>query len=193
MLPVTLPALLAQDYPGEFRVVLVDDRSDDGTGGIAAGLGDKVRGRRRRAAHRARRAAPAGRLGGKVWAMAQGAAAAAAEGAASTCCSPTRTSRWAPGALRDLVAAAAGDDRALVSQMALLRAETAWERVIVPAFVYFFAQLYPFRRVNEPGQRDGRRRPAGACWSAAAALEEAGGLEPDPRRADRRRGARPRC
>ena len=31
-LPVTLPALLAQDYPGEFRVFLVDDNSDDGTG-----------------------------------------------------------------------------------------------------------------------------------------------------------------
>ena len=41
MLPVTLPALLGQDYPGEFRVVLVDDRSDDGTAGIAAGLGVK--------------------------------------------------------------------------------------------------------------------------------------------------------
>ena len=46
------------------------------------------------------------------------------------------------------------DDRALPSQMALLlRAEMAWERVIVPAFVYFFAQLYLFRRVNDPASR----------------------------------------
>ena len=35
-LPATLPALLAQDYPGEFGVFLVDDGSDDGTAGVAA-------------------------------------------------------------------------------------------------------------------------------------------------------------
>jgi hypothetical protein len=32
--------------------------------------------------------------------------------------------------------------------VALLRAETRWERVIVPAFVYLFAQLYPFRKAR---------------------------------------------
>ena len=31
MLPVTLPALLDQDYPGDFEVILVDDGSRDGT------------------------------------------------------------------------------------------------------------------------------------------------------------------
>ena len=61
---------------------------------------------------------------------------------------------WAPTALRDLVRAAEDDDRALVSQMALLRAETAWERVIVPAFVYFFAQLYPFKQGQQPEEPD---------------------------------------
>ena len=38
ILPVTLPGLLGQDYPGEFSVVLVDDASTDGTAGIAAAL-----------------------------------------------------------------------------------------------------------------------------------------------------------
>ena len=42
MLPVTLPALLRQDYAGEFRVIVVDDRSDDGTGEVAAELGLKA-------------------------------------------------------------------------------------------------------------------------------------------------------
>ena len=69
---------------------------------------------------------------------------------------------WAPTALRDLVRAAEDDDRVLVSQMALLRAETAWERVIVPAFVYFFAQLYPFKKVNNP-QSGTSAGPAAAC------------------------------
>src|SRR3984885_8368888 len=78
-LPETLPSLLAQDYPGDFRVFVVDDNSDDGTGAIAAELGEKaardggvpltvVKGQPR----------PDG-WAGKVWAMAQGLAAATGE------------------------------------------------------------------------------------------------------------------
>jgi hopene-associated glycosyltransferase HpnB len=84
---------------------------------------------------------------------------------------------WAPHALRDLVRGAEAGDRAILSQMALLRAETRWERVIVPAFVYFFAQLYPFRKVNDP--RSGTAAAAGGCMLVRrSALEAAGGLEP---------------
>ena len=84
---------------------------------------------------------------------------------------------WAPGALRALVTAAEGDDRDLVSQMALLRTETGWEKTIIPAFVYFFAQLYPFRWVNRPGGRTAAA--AGGCMLIRrAALEAAGGLAP---------------
>ena len=182
-LPVTLPALLAQDYPGEFRVFLVDDNSDDGTGEIAAELGEKaareggapltvVKGRPR----------PEG-WAGKVWAMAQGWAEATGRGAAPAGPAPDYVLftdadiESAPHALRDLVRGAQADDRALVSQMALLRAETRWERVIVPAFVYFFAQLYPFRKVNDP--RSGTAAAAGGCMLVSrAALLAAGGLEP---------------
>ncbi len=82
-LPGTLPALLAQEYPGEFRVFLVDDGSDDGTADVAAELGEKaardggapltvVPGRPR----------PDG-WAGKVWAMAQGLAAAVDTGSAA--------------------------------------------------------------------------------------------------------------
>ena len=97
---------------------------------------------------------------------------------------------YAPDALATLVRGAVADDRGLVSQMALLRAESGWERVIVPAFVYFFAQLYPFRRVNRPSAADrgrGRRLHAGPPRHAA----RGGGPGPDPRRAHRRRGAGP--
>jgi hopene-associated glycosyltransferase HpnB len=178
-LPGTLPALLAQDYPGDFRVFLVDDGSDDGTAGVAAELGEKaardggapltvVPGRPR----------PDG-WAGKVWAMAQGLAAAVDTGSAAAAyvLFTDADIAWAPTALRDLVRAAEDDDRALVSQMALLRAETAWERVIVPAFVYFFAQLYPFKKVNNP--KSGTSAGAGGCMLIRAeALERAGGLEP---------------
>jgi hopene-associated glycosyltransferase HpnB len=84
---------------------------------------------------------------------------------------------WEARTLRRLVAAAEGDDRDLVSQMALLRTATGWERVVVPAFVYFFAQLYPFRRVGVPGSRTAAA--AGGCMLIRrGTLEAAGGLAP---------------
>jgi hopene-associated glycosyltransferase HpnB len=179
-IPGTLPALLAQEYPGEFRVFLVDDNSDDGTGALAAELGEKaardggakltvVPGKPR----------PDG-WAGKVWAMAQGFAVAIVTSQIGEepdyVLFTDADIAWAPGALRDLVASAEDGGRAMVSQMALLRAQTRWERVIVPAFVYFFAQLYPFRKVNDPRSRVAAA--AGGCMLIRRdALAAAGGLE----------------
>jgi hopene-associated glycosyltransferase HpnB len=167
-LPASLPTLLGQQYPGCLRVTLVDDESTDGTAALAAELG--------RAAGTALqvitgRPTPAG-WAGKVWAMAQGAAAA---GDADYLLFTDADIAYAPGTLTDLVRAATSGDRALVSQMALLRADTGWERVLVPAFVYFFAQLYPFRRVN---RRRGRTAAAaGGCMLVRReVLAKAGGL-----------------
>ncbi|MGV9851180.1 glycosyltransferase [Streptomyces sp. NPDC003442] len=66
-----------------------------------------------------------------------------------------------PDSLRELVRAAEANGLDLVSQMARLRVVTYWERLIVPAFVYFFAQLYPFRWVNRPRGRTAAA--AGGC------------------------------
>jgi hopene-associated glycosyltransferase HpnB len=64
----------------------------------------------------------------------------------------------------------------LVSQMARLRTETAWERLLVPAFVYFFALLYPMRWSNQPGTRTAAA--AGGCdLVRRTALVRAGGLD----------------
>ena len=178
MLPVTLPALLGQEYPGALTVIVVDDRSSDGTAEVAAKLGGGgpltvIAGT----------AAPAG-WAGKVWAMAQGLGAIGIPPAAGATPGPggyvlftDADIAMAARTLRDLVAAAEADDRDLVSQMALLRTATGWERVVVPAFVYFFAQLYPFRRVNVPGARTAAA--AGGCMLIRRdALEKAGGLAP---------------
>jgi hopene-associated glycosyltransferase HpnB len=81
-----------------------------------------------------------------------------------------------PGTVAALVSAAEARGLDLVSQMARLHARSFWERAVLPAFVYFFALLYPFRRVNGPGARTAAA--AGGCMLVRrAALERAGGLE----------------
>ena len=197
ILPETLPTLLAQDYPGAFRVVLVDDASGDGTGAVAAALGAAASGEPGPPAPGVSRGGAVSTLGdavstragsvlrvvggspppagwaGKVWAMAQGAAAA---GECDYLLFTDADIAFEPGTVTGLVRAAAADDRALVSQMAMLRAETGWERWIVPAFVYFFAQLYPFRRVGRPRARTAAA--AGGCMLVRReVLAAAGGLE----------------
>jgi len=166
ILPETLPTLLAQDYPGEFTVVLVDDASTDGTGAVAAGLAG---------AYPLRVLAggpPPPGWAGKVWAMAQGAEAA---GECDYLLFTDADIAFSAGTVAALTAAALSGDRALVSQMALLRAETGWERWVVPAFVYFFAQLYPFRRVARPRSRVAAA--AGGCLLVRReVLAAAGGL-----------------
>jgi hopene-associated glycosyltransferase HpnB len=173
LLPVTLPALLGQEYPGALAVLVVDDGSTDGTGAVAERIAASLPG------NRTLRVIPgvpppAGeRWAGKVWAMAQGLRAAGTPG--YVLFTDADIAWEGPGTLRRLVAAAEGDDRDLVSQMALLRAATGWERVVVPAFVYFFAQLYPFRRVNVPGSRTAAA--AGGCLLIRrAVLDRAGGV-----------------
>jgi hopene-associated glycosyltransferase HpnB len=176
VIPGTLPTLLNQRYPGELTVLLVDDESSDGTRRVAEEL----------AAGPAPGAGPVGRLhvlkgeptppgwAGKVWAMAQG---LRATGDAEYVLFTDADIGYAPGAVSSLVRSAIADDRVLVSQMALLRTDNFAERLLIPAFVYFFAQLYPFRRVNRRGGRTAAA--AGGCMLVSRkALEDAGGLEP---------------
>ena len=175
VLPGSLPSLLSQEYPGNLRVVLVDDQSTDGTARVAAELGDAAcaAGFGDRLTIVAGEPLPAG-WAGKVWAMHQGLRAA---GDAGYVLFTDADIGYRPGTVEALVRAAHGSGRVLVSQMALLRTDTAVERLLIPAFVYFFAMLYPFRRVNRPGGRTAAA--AGGCMLVdRSALQAAGGLEP---------------
>jgi len=167
VLPATLPTLLAQEYPGALRVLLVDDQSSDGTAEVATALASQTAGAGLRVVAGA--PLPDG-WAGKVWAMEQG--RRAADQAAYLLFTDADIA-YRPGTLTALVRAAEADDRALVSQMALLRAGTFWERLLVPAFVYFFAQLYPFRRVNRAGARTAAA--AGGCMLVRGAVLAAAG------------------
>jgi hopene-associated glycosyltransferase HpnB len=165
VLPQTLPALLAQDYPGRWSVVLVDDRSGDGTAAVAltqaTGPLTVVEGS----------SLPPGWVG-KPWALEQALSAA------------TRTDyllltdadiRHAPSSLRRLVAQAEAGGLALVSRMARLRCVSFAERLLVPPFLFFFQCLYPMRRVNDPRARVAAA--AGGCILVRRdALERAGGF-----------------
>ena len=38
----------------------------------------------------------------------------------------------------------------MVSLMAKLNCTTSWEKLLIPAFIYFFQKIYPFSKVNDP-------------------------------------------
>ncbi len=163
----SLASLLAQDYPGPFRVILVDDQSTDGTPSVARALNNEkleiVTGAAR----------PAGWTG-KLWAVAQGVARA---GQASDYLWLTDADiAHAPDNLRQLVARAERDRLVLVSLMAKLSCVTLAERLLIPAFVFFFAMLFPFAWVNDPKRKTAAA--AGGCMLVKReALEKAGGID----------------
>ena len=164
----SIGSLIGQDYPGDFRVVLVDDASDDGTGPTAAALPDPA----------ARLSVITGRplakgWTGKLWAVSQG---VEATGAPTYLWITDADIAHAPPTLRGLVARAEAGQLALVSLMARLQTGTFPERLLIPAFVFFFDMLYPFGAVNDPKAKLGAA--AGGCMLVRRqALQAAGGVE----------------
>ncbi|MFG3250027.1 glycosyltransferase [Streptomyces sp. NPDC048187] len=161
VLPASLPSLLAQDYPGRAEVFLIDDGSTDGTGQLACELARRHEGLPLTVASPGE--PPAGWTG-KLWAVRHGIGLARARGPEYLLLTDADIAH-APDSLRGLVAAAGTGGFDVVSQMARLRVESLWERLVVPAFVYFFAQLYPFRWIGGDG-RDGKKK--GTRTAAAA-------------------------
>jgi hopene-associated glycosyltransferase HpnB len=166
VLPASLPSLLAQDYPGRAEVFLVDDGSADGTGELARELAREHGGLPLTVVSPGE--PPAGWTG-KLWAVRHGIALARARGPEYLLLTDADIAH-APDSLRELVAAARAGGFDVVSQMARLRVESLWERLVVPAFVYFFAQLYPFRRIGRKGARTAAA--AGGCVLLRAGTAE---------------------
>ncbi|MFC8761263.1 glycosyltransferase [Streptomyces sp. NPDC057193] len=157
VLPLSLPSLLTQDYPGVAEVILVDDGSTDGTGRLAVELAARCGGLPLTVASPGE---PERGWTGKLWALRHGMALARARGPEFLLLTDADIAHE-PDSLRLLVSAAVGNELDLVSQMARLRVVTLWERLVVPAFVYFFAQLYPFRWINR--ERPLATAAAGGC------------------------------
>ena len=152
-----IASLAAQDYRGAFSITLVDDDSTDGT---AAAAGEAPRLRVLRGA-----AKPDG-WSGKLWAIAQGVAATNAPVLLFTDADIIHDPRH----LSALVARLENPRAQMVSEMVRLNCASLPERLLVPAFVYFFQMLYPFSKVNDP-------RSAVAAASGGVVLIRRGALE----------------
>ncbi len=161
---VCLRSLLGQQYDGPLRVILVDDRSSDGTGDIARAMTDK----RLRVIDGEERPAD---WSGKQWALFQGIGQTSAP--LLFLCDADIVHD--PAHVATLVAKLEASRLDLVSEMVELNCASTAERALVPAFVFFFQLLYPFAWVNSP---------AGKCAAAAggtilirrAALDRIGGI-----------------
>jgi len=165
-------SLLAQDYPGEFHLILVDDQSDDGTADVARAVAAKI-GADERLEVLSGAPLPKGWVG-KMWAVNQGVSRASQKAAVYLLLTDADIGH-APDNLRRLVARAEAGNLALVSLMARLSTQTWAERLLIPAFVFFFDMLFPFGWVNDP--RAKAAAGAGGCMLVRReALEAAGGI-----------------
>jgi hopene-associated glycosyltransferase HpnB len=171
----TASSVIAQRYPGRLALTVVDDRSEDNTATEVAAAIAQAHATERVTVHRAA-PRPEG-WSGKVWAMAEGVAAARRAGA--------RPAYWwftdadvehADDTLARLVATAQRERRDLVSLMVELHCAEPWERLLIPAFVFFFRMLYPFAWVNDP-QRATTGAAGGCVLLSDELLRRIGGIE----------------
>ena len=168
----TIASLLAQDYPGPWTVILVDDDSSDGTAEIAHRGAD---GNERLKVVRSR-GLPAGWTG-KLWAIKQGIDAAAALPQPPVYVLLTDADIvHATDSVSRLVAHAERNALVLTSLMVKLHCESFAERIAIPAFVFFFQMLYPFVWVNR--RQSSVAAAAGGCMLVRAdVLQKAGGMD----------------
>ncbi|MBD2246007.1 glycosyltransferase [Nostoc sp. FACHB-888] len=173
LLPTTLRSLLLQDYPGSFNVFLVDDRSTDGTANFAEKVAHAVS-KPQQLHIISGEALPSG-WSGKLWAVEQG-INSASKFTPDYFLLTDADIEHDPGNLRRLVAKAVQEDLDLVSVMVRLRCESFWEKLLIPAFVFFFQKLYPFRWVNNPNNPTAAAA-GGSILIAREALERIGGIQ----------------
>jgi len=166
----TLSSLAAQDYPGRYSIYLVDDNSDDGTGDVAR----RVKGT---APIRVFSAPPLiDGWTGKLAALRHGIAAASEGTPECQYLLLTDADIEHPrSALRQLVRKSETENLDLTSLMVRLHCRSRWERLLIPAFVFFFQKLYPFPAVNDH-QSNVAGAAGGVMLVRRKSLERAGGL-----------------
>ncbi len=169
-----LSALAAQTYDGAYSVVVINDNSTDGTSAVARDTARANAGKYPLWVIDAPPLEPG--WAGKLWALQHGIGALPRGAEAPDYLWFTDADViHAPDMLSRLVAKAESRDLAMVSLMVRLACESFWERLLVPAFIFFFQMLYPFRAINAPSSKIAGA--AGGCIVLKRrALEDAGGL-----------------
>jgi len=164
VIQLTLQSIAAQGR--ELNIILIDDGSEDSTAALA-----------RRIAHSSLRILQSAPLpdgwSGKLWALEQGRRQVT-----------TRYTlfldadiKLARGSIKALKDKMHQQGAAIISLMAAPSMASAWEKLLMPAFVYFFKALYPFHRVNSPDSKIAAA--AGGCILVETrVLEQIGGFEP---------------
>lgn len=165
-------SLVGQDYPGEFQTLIVDDHSEDGTASLAQAAAQSLGVANRLMILQAAALQPG--WTGKLWALQQGIMRAG--GLAPDYFWFTDADIvHAPDTLSRLVVRAERKGLDLTSLMVLLQAKTVPERLLIPAFLYFFLTLYPPKWIAQAGARTAGA--AGGCvLLRRTALERIGGI-----------------
>ena len=166
-------SLARQTFNGAIHLIVIDDGSTDCTAEVAlaaareSGILERFT---------LLRGAPLpGGWTGKLWALSQGVESAARLGAADYFLFSDADISHGPTSVASLVAEAVAHNRDLVSHMVKLSSARPAERLLIPAFVFFFFKLYPPAWISDPRRKTAAA--AGGCLLIRpAALARAGGL-----------------
>jgi hopene-associated glycosyltransferase HpnB len=166
-------SLLRQQSPHSIQIFLVDDASTDGTAEATQNAAITA-GHLERLTIITGKPLPSG-WSGKLWAMQQG-----VERAGDT--NPDfflftdADIEHASNSVSTLVSIAQSLPCDMASFMVKLHCETLSEKLLIPAFVYFFFKLYPPEWISDPGSASAGA--AGGCiLIRPAALAKAGGIQ----------------
>ena len=175
VIETSLRSLLSQDYPGMLSITVVDDQSEDGTAEVVKSLAQAVQDNPVRSLQvMTGQPLPSGWTG-KLWALEQGTQQVIATQNPDFIWLSDADIAHAPHSLSQLVDKAQTQDLALVSLMVQLRCESVWEKLLIPAFIFFFQKLYPFPWVNNP-QRSMAAAAGGCILLKRSALQRIGGI-----------------
>jgi hopene-associated glycosyltransferase HpnB len=166
-------SLLAQDYAGRLAIVVVDDHSGDGTAEVAREAAAKADASDRVTVIAAEPMPPG--WTGKLWAVRQGTAIAATMSPDYLLLTDADIVH-ASDNVHGLVTRAESDGYDLVSLMVRLHCRGFWERLMVPAFVFFFFKLYPPRWVADSA-RNSAAAAGGCMLLRRQTLERIGGVD----------------
>ena len=173
VISTSLTSLLNQNYPGKLSIVLIDDNSSDRTVEIARNTAERLNKSQQLKIVSGKPLASGWK--GKLWAMQQGIAGVRRETTPDYFLLTDADIKHPTDNIKQLVAKAQAQKLDLVSLMVLLRCQSFWEKLLVPAFVFFFQKLYPFAWVNSSDKS--MAAAAGGCILISdRALTEIGGI-----------------